>query len=176
MLSHKRKSSQETLSDREGISSGHQPVKGKDETFIRFSDPEEAARLVLEEQGDHLLEEAKSEILMQECKVDTPDTCIREFQRQAHSNRLNMDNGNYGYQESRREQARLREELAQREKALRDTRIRNVHEVEELKRAQEMRLDEFSKNELRESHASYYSGTHFTNTAVAGKNELYEWS
>ena len=29
MFSHKRKSSQETLSDREGISSGRQPVQGK---------------------------------------------------------------------------------------------------------------------------------------------------
>ena len=37
--------------------------------------------------------------------------------------------------------------LAQREKALRDTRIRKILEVEELKRAQEMRIDEFSKNE-----------------------------
>ena len=84
MFSHKRKSSQETLSDRESISSGHQPVQGKDETFFRFSDLEEAARLVLEEQRDHLLAEAKSEILKQECKVDTLNTCFREFQRQAH--------------------------------------------------------------------------------------------
>ena len=91
MFSHKRKSSQETFSDRDGISSGHQPVQGKIETFFRFSDPEEAARLVLEEQRDHLLAEAKSEILKQECTVDTLNTCIREFQRQAHSHRLEMD-------------------------------------------------------------------------------------
>ena len=70
------------------------------------------ARLVLEEQRDHLLAEAKSEILKQECKKDTLNTCIREFQRQAHSNRLEMDNVNDGYEESRREQARLHEELA----------------------------------------------------------------
>ena len=68
--SHKRKSSQGTLSDREVNSSGHQPVPRKDETFFRFSDPEEAAKLVLEEQRDHLLVEAKSEILKQECKVN----------------------------------------------------------------------------------------------------------
>ena len=65
-----------------------------------------------------------------------------------------MDNVKYGYEESPREQARLHEELAQREKALRDARIRNFHEVEELKRAQDMRIDEFSRNELRESHAT----------------------
>ena len=67
--------------------------------------------------------------MKQECKVYTLNTCSREFQRQAHSNRL-------------------------REKALRDTHIRIIHEVEELKRSQEMRIDEFSRNELRESHAT----------------------
>ena len=61
---------------------------------------------------------------------------------------------NYGYEDSRREQTRLHEELAQREKTLRDTRIRNIYEVEELKRAQVLRLDEFSRNESRESHAT----------------------
>ena len=76
-----KKSSQETLSDREGISSEHQPGQGKDETFFRFSDPEEAARSVLEERRDHILAEATSEILKQECKVDTRNTCIREFKR-----------------------------------------------------------------------------------------------
>ena len=62
-----------------------------------------------------------------------------------------MDDVNYGDEESRREQARLHEELTQREKTLRETHIRSIHEVEELKRAQEMRIDEFSRNELRES-------------------------
>ena len=81
------------------FSSGHQPVQGKDETFFRFSDAEEAARLVLQEQRDHLLTEAKSEILKQECsKIDTLNTSICEFQRQAHSNRLKMDNVNDGYE------------------------------------------------------------------------------
>ena len=64
-------------SDREGISSGHQPFQGEEE---------EAARLVL------VLAEAKSEILKQESKVDTLSTCIREFQRQAHVNRLKKGN------------------------------------------------------------------------------------
>ena len=154
VFSHERKPSQAALSDREDFSLGHQSVQGIGETFFRFTDPEDAARTVLEEQRDHLIAEAKSEILKQECKFDTLNNCIREFQRQAHSNRLELDCVNCGYEESRREQARLHEELGQREKALRDTRIRNIHEVEELKRAQEMRIDEFSRYELRESHAT----------------------
>ena len=167
IFSHTRTSSQETISDREGISSERQPVQGKSETFFRFSDPEEAARTVLEEQRDHLLAEGKSEILKQECKIDSLNTCIREFQRQAHSNRLKMDCVNYGYEEFRRELARPHEELAQREKAFRETRIRSVHEVKKLKRAQEMRIDEFSRNELRESHAPIQEGAHFRSTRVA---------
>ena len=86
---------------------------------------------------------------------------------------LKMDNVNYGYEESRGEQARLHEEVAQRETALRDTRIRNVHDVEELKRAQKVRIDEFSRNELREK-SRYSTGAYFTNKGVAGKDELCE--
>ena len=71
VFSHKRKSSQDTFSDREGISSVHQTVQGKGKSFFRFSDSEEAARTVLEEQRDRQLAAAKSEILEQECKVDT---------------------------------------------------------------------------------------------------------
>ena len=103
VFSHKGKSIQDTFSDREGISEGHQSVQGKGASFFRFSDPEEAARAVLEEQRDHQLAEAKFEILKQERKVDTLNTCIREFQRQAHSNRLEMDTVSYGYEEARRE-------------------------------------------------------------------------
>ena len=39
-----------------------------------------------------------------------------------------------------------------KEKAIRGTQLRNVHELGEMKRAQELRVDEFSKQKLRESH------------------------
>ena len=107
-----------------------------------------------------LREEAKSEILKQECKVDALDTCIREFQRQAHSNRLEMDSVHCGYAESQREQARLHEESVQREKALRETRIRTIHGMEELKKAQEMRFNEFSVQIERKVMLRYRSLLH----------------
>ena len=43
--------------------------------------------------------------------------------------------------------------LARRERVLRETQIRNIHEWEKLKSLQEMRIDEFSRKEQRESHA-----------------------
>ena len=56
-----------------------------------------------------------------------------------------------GYVEFRREHVRLQEELVMKEKALRDTQITSIHEMGELKRAQELRVDEFSVQKLRES-------------------------
>ena len=47
---------------------------------------------------------------------------------------------------------RLQEELVMQEKPLRDTQIRSMHEMGELKRARESRVDGFSIQKLRESH------------------------
>ena len=43
-------------------------------------------------------------------------------------------------------------EIVMKEKALRETLIRSMHEVGEMKIAQELRVDEFSVQKLRESH------------------------
>ena len=39
-----------------------------------------------------------------------------------------------------------------KEKVLWETEIRNIHEMGEMKRAQELRVEEFSVQKLRESH------------------------
>ena len=115
----KEKSNQESHSDREGLSLAH---RGENEAPSRLSGSENAARLALEEQRDHPLAEAKSEVLKQECRADFLDCSIRELQRQIHSSRTEIDHTNLVHETSRREKARLHEELAQREGALRETR------------------------------------------------------
>ena len=62
---------------------------------------------------------------------------IRELQRQVRSNRMEIG---HTYKESRRERAQLDEELSLQERALRETGIRGVQEVEVLKRAQERQI------------------------------------
>ena len=88
---------------------------GNNEPLFRFSNPETSVKSILEGHREHMLAEAKSEIMKQECKVDSLNTCIRELQRQAHSQRLELDDVNCGYEDSGREQVRLEEELALRE-------------------------------------------------------------
>ena len=54
--------------------------------------------------------------------------------------------------ESRREQVRLQDELSIKENVLRDTQTRNIHEMGEMKKVQELRVDEFSAQKKKESH------------------------
>ena len=78
--------------------------------------------------------------------------CIGELQRETGEQRLAIQDAQYGFVESRREQGRLQEELSMKEKVLRNTQIRNMHKMGEVKRAQERRTDEVSFQKLRENH------------------------
>ena len=68
------------------------------------------------------------------------NNCISELQQQAYA----LEDAHHGYVESRREQVGVQEELVMKEKALRDTQITSIHGMGELKRAQELRVDDFS--------------------------------
>ena len=90
--------------------------------------------------------------MKQEHKVESLNNCNNELQQQAYAQRLELEEAHHGYIESRQEHVRLQEELVMKEEALRETQIRSVHEMEQVKRAQELRVDEFSVQTLRESH------------------------
>ena len=74
--------------------------------------------------------------------MESFNTCISQLQQQTYAQRLELEDAYLGYVESRREQVRPQEELVMKEKALRDTQIRSIHKMGELKRAQELRVDE----------------------------------
>ena len=65
----------------------------------------------------------------QEHKVKSLNNCINELQQQTYAQRLELQDAQHGYTESRREQVRLQEELSLKEKVLRDTQIRSMHEM-----------------------------------------------
>ena len=94
----------------------------------------------------------KQEMFQVADKVESLNNCIDEHQQQAYAQRLDFENAHHGYVESRREQVRLQEELSMKVKALRETQMRSMHEMTEMKRAQELRVDKFSAQKLRESH------------------------
>ena len=99
--------------------------------------------------------------------------CIGELQQQTEKQRLALQDAQYGFVESRREQVRLQAELSMKEKVLRDTQFRNMHEMGEIKRAQELRIDEASVQKLRKSRDN--SAAHFSVAANARTDEFHEW-
>ena len=84
---------------------------------------------------------------------------------------MELQGAHHGYVESRREQVRLQEELSVKEKVLRKTQIPIMHEMGEMKRAQELRVDEFSVQKLRESHETTQKA-HSTNEGFARRDEF----
>ena len=139
---------QHTLSDREDFSLRQQQVFGSNELFIRFSNLANVAKSLLDGNRDHLLAQARSELMKQEYKVESLNMCIDELQQQDYAQRLELEDAHLGYVESRREQVRLQEEMVMKKKALPDTQIGSIHEIGELKRAQEFRVDEFSVQKI----------------------------
>ena len=111
VFSGQNRLNQDTFSD------GHefltrQQVFGSNERFIRFSNPANVAKSILDGNKDHLLAKARSELMKQEHKLESLNTCISEFQQQTYAQRL--------------------------------------MKLEE-KRAQELRVDELSVQQLRKS-------------------------
>ena len=79
---------------------------------LENSNPQTSVKSILEDHRDHTLAEVRSEIMMQACKVVSLNTCTRELQRQAHSQRLELDEANCGNEEAQRKHVRFEEELA----------------------------------------------------------------
>ena len=90
--------------------------------------------------------------MKQDLQVASLNNCISELQQPAYAQRLELQDAQHGCIEYRREQARL-QELSLKEKVLRDTQIRNMHDMG-FKRAQEQQTDEVSVQKLRENHES----------------------
>ena len=121
--------------------------------MFRNANPSTLRGSLLEGTKDHLLNQARSDLTKQELHVESLNKCIGELQRQTKEQRLTLQDAQYGFVgESRREQVRLQEELFMTEKVLRNIQIRQMHEMGEMKRAQEIRVDEVSVSKLRENH------------------------
>ena len=121
-------------------------------SMFKCADPSNSGRILLEGNKDHLLSQATSELMRQGHQVGSLNSCISELQQQAYAHWLESQDAQHGYVESRREQARLQEELSMKAKVVRDTQIRGMHAMGEMKRAQKLRIDEVSVQKLREIH------------------------
>ena len=95
-------------------------------SVFRNANPSNLRGSLLEGNKDHLLNQATSDLAKQELDVEFLNKCIGELQRQTDEQRLALQDTQYGFVESRREQVRQQEELSMKEKDLRNTQIRNM--------------------------------------------------
>ena len=119
-------------------------------SVFRNSNPSNLRGSLPEGNKDHLLIQARPDLAKQELHVESLNKCIGELLRRTEEQRLALQYAQYGFVESRREQVRLQEEQSM-EEVLGNTQIRNMHEMGEIKRAQEQRIDEVSVQKLKEN-------------------------
>ena len=63
----------------------NQQVFGSNEPFIRLPNPANVAKSLLDGNRDHLLTQARSELMRQEYKVESLNACISELQQQTYA-------------------------------------------------------------------------------------------
>ena len=124
--------------------------------MFKNADPSNLGRSLLEGDKDHLLSQARSDLMKQEHQLGSLKSCISELQQQAYAQRSESKDAQHGYVESRRERVRPQEELSTQEKVLRDTQIRSMREMGETKRAQELRASAKIKRKSRDNTKAHF--------------------
>ena len=70
-------------------------------SVFKHADPSNLGRSLLEGNNDHLLSQARSKLMKQELQVGSLNNCISELQQQASDQRLELQDAQHGYIESR---------------------------------------------------------------------------
>ena len=95
--------------------------------------------------------EVRSEIQKHELQAQSDRRSIQELTGISDSQRMEFDHTITGCEQSRRDHLRLQEEISEQNRDLREACIKSLHEMEELKRVQKLRVDEFSRRRLIEN-------------------------
>ena len=110
----------------------------------------ERIRILHERQKEQILAEVRSEIQKHELQADSDRRSIQELTGIIDSQRMEIDHTITGFEQSRRYQLLLQEELSEQTRALRETRIRNTRYMEELQKSHVLKVEELSRRKLTE--------------------------
>ena len=96
MFSSQSRLNQDIFSDTDQMSLKRQQVFGSNEPIFRFSDPAHVAKSLLDGNRDYWLNQARSELMKQEHKVESLNSCIDELCAQ----RLDLEESKFDYKKS----------------------------------------------------------------------------
>ena len=105
----------------------------------------ETIRILLERQKEQILADFRAEIHKHEFQADSDRRSIQELNGIIESQRREIDHTVAGDEQLRRDQLLIHEQLSEQNRDLREAHMKSLHEMEELKRVQGSRFDEFSR-------------------------------
>ena len=111
----------------------------------------ERIRILIERQKEQILPDFRTEIQKHEFQADSDRGSIQELSGIFESQRREIDHTFEGDEQLRRDQLLLHEQLSEQNRDLREALMKSLTEMEELKRFQGSRLDEFSRRILIEN-------------------------
>ena len=110
----------------------------------------ERIRILLERQIEQILADFRTEIQKHEFQADSDGTSVQELNGIIESQRREIDQTLAGDAQLRQDQL-LQKQLSEQNGDLREAHIKSLHEMDELKRVQELRVDESSRRRLIEN-------------------------
>ena len=104
----------------------------------------------LKDKRSKILAEVRSEIQKHELQAESDRRSIQELTGIIDSQLMEIDHTITGCDQSRRDQLLLQEELSEQNRDLRETRIRNMRDMEELQKSHVLKVKELSRRKLIE--------------------------
>ena len=105
----------------------------------------------LKDKKKQILAEVRTEIQKHEFQAESDRRSVQELTGMIDSQWREIDHTIASDEQPTWDQLLLREQLSEQNRDLREARIKSLHEMEELKRVQELRIDEFSRRRLIEN-------------------------
>ena len=143
-------------------------------TEIKSRPGNKQIRILLERQKEQILAEVRSEIQKHEMQADSDRRSIQELTEIIHSQRMEIDHTMTRDEPSRRDQLLLQEEISEQNRALRETCIRNVRDMEKLQKSNERKVEEISRSKLTEDFeavTSFFQGSNVKTIYNFGDND-----
>ena len=119
----------------------------------------ERIRILLERQKEQILADVRAEIQKHEFQAESDGRSIQELTGIIESQRREIDHTLAGDEQLRRDQLLLHEQLSEQNRDLREAHMKRLHEMEELKRVQGSRFDEFARRTLIENQDTIHELT-----------------
>ena len=132
----------------------------------------ERIRSLHERWKEQILTEVRTEIHKHEVQADSDRRSIQELNGIIESQRREIDHTIASDEQLRRDQLLRQEHLSEQNRDLREAHIKSLHDMEELKRVQELRIDESWRRRLIENQDTI---NELTARIQELWSQLYEW-